>query len=178
MIIEVKKVKRLTNQEKNNVRKFLIPYFSRFPAFANSVYTNSELDACILLKDRDDIIGHVSIVKRGVKLGGKLYKIGGVGNVAVCKDLRHKGYGSKALQKANAVLRKGKYDLGLLFCHPKLDNFYTNCGWIKKEKGKIYYSENGREKHESTTYLLPVNLNQGNLDKWLHNDIHVGEGTW
>ncbi len=178
MTIEVKKVKNMTSQEKAGVKKFLIPYFSRFPAFTRSVYTNPELDACILLKDEDNIIGHVNIVRREIKHAKKLFKIGGVGNIAVRKNLRHKGYGTKVLQKANAVLKKGRYDLGLLFCHPKLDNFYTNCGWIKKQKGKIYYSENGREKHESTSYFFPVRLDEGNLDKWLYDDIRVGEGTW
>src|SRR3990167_9387393 len=115
MIIEVKEVKRLSDQEKSDIKKCLIPCFSKFPAFARSVYTNPELDVCILLKDGDNIIAHVSIVRRGVKHGRKVYKIGGVGNVAVRKNLRHKGYGNKVLQKANAVLKKGKYDLGLLF---------------------------------------------------------------
>lgn len=178
MITEVKKVKLLTDQEKSDVRKFLVPCFRKFPSFAGSVYTSPELDTCILLKNKNKIIAHVSVVRRKIKYGSKVYKIGGVGNVAVRKNLRHRGYGSELLNQANVVLKKDKYDLGLLFCHPKLDNFYTNCGWIKKEKGKVYYSESGREKHESTSYLFPVNLNRKNLNKWLYDDIHVGMGTW
>lgn len=163
---------------KDKVKEFLINVYSDNPNYKNSVYTNPDLENCVLMYQTNELVGHVGITKRLVKADSKDYLVAGVGDVAIKPVLQGKGFGKLLMEKANEVIKSEGYDLGLLFCHPKLDCFYSNCGWIKKENGKIFALRHGQLEDQRLSYILPLKLNQEELNIWNNKDINIGEGSW
>lgn len=178
MTIETKKVKELTNLEKDQIKLFLISILEGAAKNPELVYTGPDLDTCVLIKEGDTIVAHTGITKRTINHAGRTYQVGGIGDVAVLSTARHQGYGSKVLQAAKDFLQKENYDLGLLFCDEDHAPFYIKNGWLKKEKGKIYFTQDGIEESEDLSYLLPIKLNQDSIDIWTNQNIHIGTGSW
>jgi len=177
MKIIIKKIKELDKQQTNDIKKFLISCFPDSPGFPIKVYTNPDLDVAIIGYDKGKIISHSSIIKRTILYKNKKYLVGGVGNVAVLKNERRQGIGTEIMRATNQTLKKFNYDLGLLFCHPDLIEFYVGAGWVEKE-GRIYYSERGNLEHESTSLFYPLKLDPVDLNVWKTEEIHIGEDTW
>lgn len=173
-----KKIKEIFPIELENIKKFLIKCFNDNLGYKNAVYTNSYLDECLLLYLDNKLIGHIGINKRIIKYKDKTYTIGGIGDVAIDKEYRKKGFGNKLMKEVNKILKEEDYDLGVLFNHPKLDNFYSSCGWIPKNNGKIFATINGILEDQQRTFLLPINLAEENLEVWKNEDINIGNGSW
>lgn len=178
MNIFIKKSSRLSKEDVENVRNFLISCYVDQPEVHENFYRNSYPTFTILFIEEEKIVSHASIVKRVVNYSGKDFVIGGVGNIAVHPDYRNKGVGTQLLESVANTISDQEYELGLLFCHPKLDSFYTRSNWIKKQSGKIQYIQNGETIHERTSYILPVSLSSNELESWLSQDICVGESSW
>jgi predicted acetyltransferase len=178
MRIIKKKTKNLTSSELNIVKKFLIECFDDNLDFPNIVYTTPDLDECLLLYIDNKLIGHVGINKRIINHKNKTYIIGGIGDVAIDEKYRNQGLGNKLMKEVNKVLKKENYDLGVLFNHPKLDNFYSSCDWIPKDKGKIFAKINEILEDQQRTFLLPINLTKKDLEIWKNEDINIGNGSW
>lgn len=175
---ETFKICDLGEGQKEKIKKFLIKVYSDNSGYINSVYTNRDLETCVLMFKDDELIGHVGITKRLVKHGDKKYLIAGIGDVAIKPGLQGKGLGKLLMKKANEVIKSQGYELGLLFCHPKLDSFYCGCGWIKKENGKILAFHHGILEDQRLSYLFPLNLNSEDKNIWDSEDINIGEGGW
>ena len=173
-----KKIKEITPIELENIKKFLIKCFDDNSNFSNVVYTNPYLDECLLLYLDGKLIGHIGINKRIINYKNKTYIIGGIGDVAIDKEYREKGFGNKLMKEVNKILEAENYDLGILFNHPKLDNFYSSCGWIPKDKGKIFATINGLSEDQMRTFLFPINLTENDLEIWKNEDINIGNGSW
>jgi len=156
----------------------LIEGFSNNLGYKKSVYTNPELELCLLAYIDDRLVGHVSITKRKVVCDSKEYLVGGVGDVIITKQNRKKGFGKKIMEETNEVLKKRGFDLGLLFCHPNLDKFYTKSGWKKKRKGKVYAVKHGKKEDLRRTFFLPLKLSEKEITYWEIEDVHIGKGDW
>jgi len=173
-----KKIKEISPIELENIKNFLIKCFDDNSNFPNVVYTNPYLDECLLLYLDDKLIGHIGINRRIIEHKNKTYTIGGIGDVAIDKEYRKKGFGNKIMKEVNKILEEENYDLGVLFNHPKLDNFYSSCGWIPKDNGKIFATINGILEDQMRTFLLPINLIKEDLEIWKNEDINIGNGSW
>ncbi len=171
-------ISNLSKVQKDEIKEFLINVYSDNPNYKKSVYTNSDLETCVLMYLGNEMVGHAGITKRTVKVDSKDYLVAGVGDVAIKPELQGKGLGKLLMEKANEVIKSEDYYLGLLFCHPKLDSFYTSAGWTKKENGKIYALRHGQPEDQRLSYILPLKLNQEELNKWNNKDINIGEGSW
>ena len=178
MNVVVKRIKDLSSSDKKSIINFLIESFSDNPNYKNSVYTNSDLDICVLLYQNQKLIGHVGITRRLVEHKKSQYLVAGIGDVAIETKLRHSGFGTILMKEVNEVIKSDSFDLGLLFCHPKLDGFYSSCGWIKKENGKIYATVNNEKEDQRLTYFLPIKLDEKDLRCWNNDDVEVGRGSW
>ena len=173
-----KKIKEITSSELKNIKKFLIKCFDDNPDFKNTVYTNSYLDECLLLYSDIKLIGHIGINRRIINHKNKTYIIGGIGDVAIDEKYRNQGLGNKLMKEINKVLKEEDYNLGVLFNHPKLDNFYSSCGWIPKDNGRIFAMINGVLEDQMRTFLFPINLTENDLEIWKNEDINIGNGSW
>ena len=173
-----KKIKNIDPSEMENIKELLIKCFNNNHNFPNVVYTGSDLDECLLLYIDKKLIGHIGINKRIISHKNKTYIIGGIGDVAIDEEYRKKGLGNKLMREVNKVLNEENYNLGVLFNHPKLDNFYSSCGWIPKNNGKIFATINGILEDQMRTFLLPINLTKKDLEIWENEDINIGNGSW
>jgi predicted acetyltransferase len=173
-----KKIVALSLKEKEEIKRFLINCFKDNLEFKDVVYTNSNLEECLLLYSNNKLIGHIGINKRIINHKNKKYIIGGIGDVAIDQIYQKQGMGKKMMEKINGILKKENYDLGVLFCHPRLDHFYTYCGWVKKEKGLILATVNGVLQDQRRTFFLPINLSTKEIEIWNQNDINIGNGSW
>jgi len=173
-----KKIKEINSLELKDIKEFLIKCFDDNLDFPNTVYKNSDLDECLLFYIENKLIGHVGINKRIISHKNKTYTIAGVGDVAIDKEYRKKGFGNKLMKEVNKTLKEENYDLGILFNHPKLDNFYSSCNWIPKDNGKIFAIINGILEDQMRTFLLPINLTEESLKIWKNEDINIGNGSW
>lgn len=171
-------VSDLSKVQKDEIKKFLINVYSDNPNYRNSVYTNPDLVTCILMFEDDELIGHAGVTKRLVKHRDKTYLVAGIGDVAIKPELQGKGLGKLLMEKANEVIKSEGYDLGLLFCHPKLGSFYTKCGWKRKEKGKVFALRHGQLEDQRLSYILPLKFDRDDLYLWNNEDIDIGEGSW
>jgi predicted N-acetyltransferase YhbS len=173
-----KDAKTLTGSEKSAIKYFLNSCFSNITGYSESIFPKADLETCVLLESSNEIIAYVGIVRRQIAINDKKYSVGGIADVAVKTSERGRGVGNEIMKHANDVLKKNNFDLGLLFCTPDLGAFYERNGCIKKAKGRIYFNENGRECHESTSYLLPLKVKDEGLKTWFYKDIRIGEGGW
>lgn len=173
-----KKIKDLSFKEKEEIKLFLIQVFKDNLNYKNHVYANPDLNECLLLYRENKLIGHIDVTKRIINYKNKQYLIGGIGDVAIDKNYRKNGFGNKMMKKINEILKEEKYNLGVLFCHPKLDNFYSSCGWIPKDNGKIFATVNGILKDQMRTFLLPIELTEEDIKIWNNEDINIGNGSW
>ena len=174
----VKKVIDLTSEEKETIKKFLVEVFIDRPDYSDNVYTGPGLEYCISAYLENELVGHVGITRRVVEHNGKSYQVGGIGDLAVSKNHRKIGLGGLVLNKCKEVLIENDFDLGLLFCHPDLNRFYSSCGWVKKEKGLIYATVNEVKEDQMLTYFLPINLDNNEISCWNTDDFDVGVGSW
>jgi predicted N-acetyltransferase YhbS len=176
--IVVKKINTLNPKEKESIKKFLIEVFANSVGYSDCVYTSPDLELCILVYIKNNLVGHLGITRKTVNHNEKIYQIGGVGDVAILKNKRNLGIGSLILDKCNQTLKKNNFDLGLLFCHPDLYKFYSSGSWIQKENGLIYATVNGVKEDQMFTCFLPIKLDQKDIIYWNNNDIDVGVGSW
>jgi len=174
----VKNIKDLNSSERNEIVNFLIGCFSENPDYKNSVYSNPDLDSCVLLYQDKELVGHVGITRRKIIQTDRPYVIAGIGDVAIKPELRHSGLGIQIMNELNKVLKSQDYDVGILFCHPKLHDFYAKSGWYKKEVGKVFAERKGVLEDQRLTYLLPLKLDKTDMDIWNSEDIAIGIGNW
>lgn len=173
-----KKIKNINPPELEKIKNFLVKCFDDNSDFINTVYTNLDLDECLLLYLNNKLIGHIGINKRKINHKNKIYIIGGIGDVAIDEKYRSQGLGNKLMKEVNKILKEENYDLGVLFCHPKLDKFYSSCGWIPKNNGKVFAMVNGILEDQRRTFLLPIKLTGKDIEIWDNEDINIGNGSW
>ncbi len=178
IVFVTKKVNRLEKDELAMIKNFLINIFSDHDGYEKSVYTNPDLDSCVLMYLDNRFIGHVGITKRIVDHKSREYLVGGIGDVAIDKKLQGKGLGKILMKEVEKQLRLDNYDLGVLFCHPDLDKFYASCGWKKKETGKIWAIRKGVKEDQRRTFILPLKMNIEEINVWNTDEIEIGVGSW
>jgi predicted acetyltransferase len=173
-----KKIKGLTPLELEEIKSFLIKCFDNNPDFVSTVYTNPDLNECLLLYISNKLVGHIGINKRIINHQNKTYVIAGIGDVAIDNQYRSQGLGNMLMKEVNKIIKENEYDLGVLFCHPKLDNFYSSSGWFSKNNGKIFATVNGALEDQRRTFLLPIRLTKRETEIWNNKDINIGNGSW
>lgn len=178
MNVVVKKLNNLPFVEKKIIVSFLIKCFSENSDYKKSVYSNPDLESCVLLYQNEELVGHVGITRRVINHNEKQFIIAGIGDVAIKPELRHSGLGILIMKEVYEVLKSQDYDIGVLFCHPILHDFYIKSGWTKKEKGKVFAERKGILEDQRLTYLLPLRLDKTDTSIWNTEDINIGRGSW
>ena len=98
-----------------------------------------------LIEDGDNIIAHVSVIDRIVKVGDKKCRVAGVQNVFVLPEYRGKGLSDTVLKTAMAEAKRKGFDFGLLFTGEKNKKVYARNGWVQINEQKFIRIEDGRE---------------------------------
>ena len=81
-----------------------------------------------LVWEREELIGHASVVQRRLLHGGRALRCGYVEGVAVRADRRRRGHGAAMMEALERVVR-GAYVLGALSATGEGAKFYAARGW-------------------------------------------------
>ena len=97
----------------------------------------------VMVWNDGQLVSHVGVVTRNVKLEGRAVHIGGIGGVMTHPDARGRGYASAGMKRATTLLA-GELDaaFGLLVCPPAVEGFYARLGW-RRFGGKLLVEQHG-----------------------------------
>ncbi len=83
----------------------------------------------VLMEEDSEVVAHVGIVERKIRVGDEQVNIAGVQNVFVLPEYRAKRLFFKVMKASMVEADKLGHDYGLLFCVPDLEKFYAICKW-------------------------------------------------
>jgi GNAT superfamily N-acetyltransferase len=99
----------------------------------------------VVLDEGLQVLAHVGVVDRTIRVGQTSIRVAGVQNVYVLPEARGRGLARAVMVEAmNEAGRRG-FDMGLLFCVPKLEKVYADCGWQSLGPRDVVRVEDGRE---------------------------------
>lgn len=75
------------------------------------------------------LLSYAAVVSTQLTHGGVVYATCGLGSVFTYPACRGKGYGKLIVDAATRFMSQTSADIGLLFCQPKLQEFYSRSGW-------------------------------------------------
>lgn len=84
-------------------------------------------DLHVILKEDDKDVAYLNLCDVHCEINNIYVKCWGIGNV--CSSIKGKGYGKKLMEYTNEWLMKNN-QIGLLFCHESVAEFYAKCGWL------------------------------------------------
>lgn len=85
---------------------------------------------CAVVEEAGEVIAHVGVVDRTVRIADSPVRVAGVMNVFVLPSRRGLRLSDLATAAAMAEAAKRGFDLGLLFCTQPLVGVYSRMGWI------------------------------------------------
>jgi predicted GNAT family N-acyltransferase len=97
-------------------------------------------DVHLLLRNQEQLIGYMNLVKLQTNIPQYENSCWGVGNVCVHPAEQNKSLGYLLMNLADFFLHKDK-SLGLLLCKDKLVEFYTKSKWIKVEDANVQIAQ-------------------------------------
>jgi aminoglycoside 2'-N-acetyltransferase I len=130
-----------------------------------------------LVWDRDELIGHASVVQRQLVHAGRALRTGYVEGVAVRADRRRRGHGTTLMAAAERIIR-GAYELGALGSTEQGAPLYNSRGWQRWRGPTSALTPTGvrRTKAEDgSIYVLaldhPVDLDGELTCDWREGDV-------
>jgi predicted N-acetyltransferase YhbS len=91
----------------------------------------------------DVLVSHAMVIPIELTADGVPLRIGGLASVMTYPQFRREGHGSTVVRMASDHVRRGGFDLGMLFCGAALEPFYARLGWRPVERGRVLVE--GRE---------------------------------
>ncbi len=100
----------------------------------------------VLVEENSEVIAHVGIVERRVRVGDEQIDITGVQNVFVLPEHRTRGLFFKIMKASMEEAAELGHDFGLLFCVPELEKSYACCKWrLLPNRNVTRVDEDGKE---------------------------------
>lgn len=111
-----------------------------------------------LVWERDELIGHASVIQRRLLHGGRALRAGYVEGVAVRADRRRRGHGAAMMEALERVIR-GAYEIGALGASDEGEALYAARGWRRWEGPTFALTPAGvtrTEEDDGGVYVLAV----------------------
>jgi predicted N-acetyltransferase YhbS len=99
-----------------------------------------------LVETGGEIVAHVGVVDRTVRVGTEQIRAAGIQNVFVLPEYRGQHLSDAVMQTAAHETSARGFDIGLLFCIPELEKVYARVGWILVDNPVIRIDDDGVEK--------------------------------
>ena len=130
----------------------------------------------VVIDDGPTVLAHVGVVDRSIRVGPTPIRVAGVQNVYVLPEARGRGLAQVVMVEAMAEAGRRRFDVGLLFCEPKLERVYLDCDWRSLGPREVVRVEEGREipipaKNIAMFYPLAAAAFPDGL-------IHLGGNDW
>jgi kynurenine formamidase/predicted N-acetyltransferase YhbS len=92
----------------------------------------------------DEVVGQLGIVDRQITCAGRPVRVAGIQNLAVSASWRGTGLAQRLMVAAMDEARRRGFRHGLLFCVPKLADFYGRQGWRRIDRPVTMHDAAGR----------------------------------
>ena len=146
-------------------------------AFTRSRYWHGTGPTYTLIqRDGGDVVGHVGVVRRTVRCGGRPVEIAGIQSLCVVPRMRVTGLSWALMREAMAEARRRGIKFGLLFCVPRLERFYGSLKWVRTDAPMTMDDERGE----------PVAIPTKNIAMYIQltgepfpdGPVHLGGRDW
>ena len=129
-----------------------------------------------VLAEGGRMLGHVGVIARTIRWGPAQVLVAGIQNVAVHPGLRGRGQGARLMAQAMEEARRRELKFGLLFCLPRLENFYRSLGWVTIREPVVVTDANGnRVSADSKNICMALKLTNTGLP---HGPIDLLGRDW
>ncbi len=178
-----KKEGNLSKEDRQQLEELLVPLLSFSYHFTQGykqegkLYYSSKPNWRLLVKNRHELIGSLSIVERRLEKPFDL-SVGGIGNLGVKNTYQKQGLATLMLEKSHLFMRARKLDLSLLFCVEKLKNFYLKVGYRQIKKPVVFTNENDQTEKEELAFFFPILLDERTSSSLRFSKLNLGKGTW
>ena len=131
-------------------------------------------DHHFLLYDEGRLASHVGVLTHTVTADGRPLRVGGLGGVVTVPGCQRRGHAARLMARAAAwFAERGDVAAGLLFCLPKMLDYYGRLGWTRTDARVLIEQPSGPIVSPLHVMLLPV---RGPLDEIRHLDL--GSPPW
>jgi GNAT superfamily N-acetyltransferase len=84
---------------------------------------------CLALLDGEAVVAALAVLSEDLVHAGERYEASGLSAVVTDPGRRRRGYGSRLVGAALALMTESGTDVGLLTCDRELETFYARAGW-------------------------------------------------
>ncbi len=118
----------LTGELETKVQALLDDAFPKGSATNGDYYALHGIpDRILIAREARQVVGHLAVYRRQVKMGDEVLEIGMIGGVAVAPDHRRKGHCRLLLRRAHDYLRAHSIPFSILFAFEPL--VYRSSGY-------------------------------------------------
>ena len=130
-------------------------------------------DLHFLLYEDEEPASHVGVLKHTILVGENPVTVGGVGGVVTVPEAQKKGYAARLMRRvAEFFEREWQTQAGLLFCLPRMVDFYESLGWQKVEEPILIEQPEGTITSPMGIMVLPL----GNA--WQSGTVELKSLPW
>lgn len=144
MSVEIRYTEALTEEE----RQALFGWGEDIFGLEDRDYCWRPKDYHFITEEDGRPLSHVGIIKTTVGVGGRTVTVGGIGGVVTVPEAQGRRLVHEGMrQAAEFICRELGADFGMLYCLPRLENFYAQQGWqtladeveIEQPAGKVVW---------------------------------------
>lgn len=122
----------------------------------------------------DELVGHLSIVKRTVLAGNIVVEVGGIGAVTTHDTWRRRGVAGALLDRAAQFMRDDlEVPFGLLICRPAVSDVYASRGWHSVPCETHFAQASGTASYPGLTMAVSLQQRQ-----WPSGDVDLQGLPW
>lgn len=136
--------------------------------------------AWIVVFEKEQIIGRISLHKRKVNFNKQDVILGGVGKVCTRRDKRRQGIAALMLEKTLEILKEWGCDIVYLCANVKESGLlYARAGFVPLNKPYTFYGRTGKLYEANNGMIAPLNSPEV-LETVLKSKekLHLGRGNW
>ncbi len=104
----------------------------------------------------DDLVSHVTLIRRTVVAAGQPVDVAGVGYVGTLKEHRARGLASQTMRRAQGLMPGLAVDFGLLVTGQRTAPFYERLGWSIVPGPVTFDQPSGPMNWDGVLMALPV----------------------
>jgi hypothetical protein len=135
-----------------------------------------------VLMDGEVLISHAEANRRGeIDFAGEKLICWGLSAVFTYPAWRGTSLAKEVVRTATQYIQHSDADLAMLFCGPRLRNFYSECGWEPMDTARVMYGDQINPKQDQTGQIMMLfvtDKGQALKQRLLTESIYVGPITW
>src|SRR6266536_3146965 len=135
----------------------------------------------VLMED-EALISHAEANRRGEnEFAGEKLICWGLSTVFTYPAWRGTGLAKEVVRAATQHIQSSDADIAMLFCGPRLRNFYSECGWEPMDTARVMYGDRENPKQDQTGQIMMLFVSdkgRAMKQRLLTEPVYVGSITW